>query len=229
MASQKPNMLEAFQQSARKDGTAGAATQQHSSAARPGVRTEAHTEDLLGTQPRAPRTLAAWLPVALLGLPVAMAGTYWLASQLGSETRAAGDTPASEPALQAVKPTSPAAPVTEPAPQEVAKDTRTDDDRRFLDLANRFTVRAIQYPNDKRGRRLALAAYEHLRAAGLPAISPLTLSEIVVVCVGAEPGRSGLLAQTRKRLQAISGPPPQNEPGAFEDAYDVNIDDYIDR
>jgi hypothetical protein len=181
--------------------------------------------------------------VALLGLPVAMAGTYWLASQLGSETRAAGDTPAlssdeverdlgalaSEPALQAVKPTSPAAPVTEPAPQEVAKDTRTDDDRRFLDLANRFTVRAIQYPNDKRGRRLALAAYEHLRAAGLPAISPLTLSEIVVVCVGAEPGRSGLLAQTRKRLQAISGPPPQNEPGAFEDAYDVNIDDYIDR
>ncbi len=291
MASRKPNMLEAFQDSARAAQRAhvqernAAAKGTPAEAPKPSVTGSNETgpnatgpthassgsthggapathgmevfgDDVLGTRPRSARGIPAWMPVAVVVLLVAMAGTYWVTRELGREARADGGAGASIAEdvandLRALsgEPESGVAPITAPpgnqrgstghdftgnegsASQEAApvNSSLTADDQRFLDKNNRFTVRAIQYPNDTNGRSLAMQAYKHLRSAGLPAISPLEMNDIVVVCVGAEPGRAGRLAEIRTQLQGLAGPPPQNEPGAFSGAYDVNIKDYIDR
>jgi hypothetical protein len=254
MASRKPNMLEAFQHSAR---AAREASEQEAKAQRSGAPKKAAPaepersrqptttpsnadlfgDDLLGTRPLARPGFPIWMPVAVIVLLAAMAGTYWVTRQLGNEAKAGGgdselelpeDVELDLRALSDETEGPAVTPKTQPS-VEPATSKLTADDRRFLDTANVYTVRAIQFPRDARGKELARAAYKHLRDAGFPAISPLEMNDIVVVCVGAEPKRSGRLAQIRTRLQDLDGPPPQNEPGAFSGAYDVNIDDYYDR
>jgi hypothetical protein len=248
MAARKPNMLEAFQQSARaaqeakareegapkQPAQASAAPPSPEPAPRPralaGV--DRFGEDLLGTRPLPRRGIPTWIPVAVVVLLVAMAGAYWVARELGREAAAGetGSTPLStetEKDLSAISGGS-VAPVQPPQGGGPVEELLSANDLRFLDKANRVTVMAIQYPNTPQGRGLAEKARAYLDGAGLPVISPVERGKDIVVLVGAAPDTSGL-QQIRTKLRATPGPPPQNEPGAFDDAYYVNIDDWIER
>lgn len=101
-------------------------------------------------------------------------------------------------------------------------------DRAFLDRKNHYSVRAIQFSADDRGDELAETAYDYLCGLGLPAVAPITQGNIQIICVGAAPTRNAEIEQIRSTLRALPGPPPANEPGAFESAYLVNIEDQID-
>ncbi|MCB9914294.1 MAG: hypothetical protein H6828_03970 [Planctomycetes bacterium] len=245
MASKKPNMLEAFQQSARSPQSDDLAASAPPRAARPqpadaprghgrgaldpfaGAASAARTRVSFG--------VPAWLPVAVVVLLVAMAGTYWVARGLARESRA-GDGPPElgadvrEDLAALGQDPAGAAPATGPVTDDPIDDRLTDDDKRFLDKRNRYTVCAIQYANDDRGQALANVVTAYLRTQGFPAIAPIeTTDGHVLVCVGAEPVRSGTLEQLRARLQALPGPPPRSEKGAFKDAYDQNIDAILAR
>lgn len=244
MAPKKPNMLEAFQRSAREAQQAdagGQAPAPRRATPRPSRRSsgEAFGASLMKT--RGPG-LPSWLPAAVLILLVAMAGTYWFTRNLSRSAQAgagersgeAGSAELDEALDQDLRslvedadPRGAARPPAAGAPDHAS--SMPEADRRFLDKANRFTMRAVQFENDARGRELAMAVHAHMRAEGLPVVTPVELGDILVVCVGAEPILDGRLLQIQDRLQALDGPPPQNEPGAFAGAYAVNIDDYITR
>jgi len=196
-------------------------------------------EEVLGTGPRpALPGIPAWIPAALVVLSIAIAGAYWIGGKLGGETRA--EEPGSAPPLEAFEADyaqAEEAPAVAgesrppaPPPSNAKGSDLTEDDRRFLDPSrSRYTVRAIYFANDREGWSRSLSTYYYLRRAGLPAIAPIEKGEIVVICVGAEPSRTGELEQIRDRLQALPGPPPESEAHAFESAFFVNIDDQIDR
>lgn len=199
-------------------------------------------EEVLGTGPRPPLSgIPVWIPTAVVVLVIAIAGAYWIGGRLGGETHA--EEPGTGPPLEAFETdlglaleapsgaggSSPQAPAPSSARASEASDL-TEDDRRFLDPnRSRYTVRAIYFDNDREGWSRSLSTYYYLRRAGLPAIAPIEKGEIVVICVGAEPSRTGELEQIRDRLQALPGPPPESEARAFESAFFVNIDDQIDR
>jgi hypothetical protein len=248
MAARKPNMLEAFQQSARAAQEAHAREErapkqpaQASAAPSSPKPVQAPREpaggisygsELLGTNPLPRRGIPTWIPVAVVVLLVAMVGAYWVARELGREAAAGEPGTTSLPAeaeqdLSAISGAG-STPVKPPSEADPVEQLLSANDLRFLDTANRITVMAIQYPNTAQGRGLAEKARAYLDGAGLPVISPVERGKDIVVLVGAAPDTSGL-EQIRTKLRATPGPPPQNEPGAFEDAYYVNIDDWIDR
>lgn len=235
MSPRKPNMLEAFQASARADESAQAASAQAATppddpgaggplaggddAPRPHA-----VEGLMGTRRRSGAGRALGVALAVL---LGMALLFVAGRELSGLTRAAGpaepgDRAEAGPEL-AVPERTPATPSgAEPEPQEL-----TPDDLAFLSRGNRFSVRAIQFDADERGERLAYESYLYLREQGLPAVTPLTQGEVLVICVGAEPEQNGRLRDLRTRLHELAGPPPRSEPGAFDSAYIVNISDQI--
>ena len=115
------------------------------------------------------------------------------------------------------------------APPTTRKGRLLEHDRRFLDLANLFTIRVIYFDKGPSGKARIDATYLHLHAAGLPVISPILQGKRWFLCVGAEPSFNDQLKDIQSKVQALAGPPPQNEPGAFAGAYVVNIDDYVKR
>ena len=248
MAARKPNMLEAFQQSARaaqeahareerapkQPARASEAPSSPEPAPRPRALAGADRfgEDLLGTRPLPRRGIPTWIPVAVVVLLVAMVGAYWVARELGREAAAGGSGTSTLPVeaaqdLSAISGRGPEV-VQPPSGEGAVESPLSAHDLRFLDKANRITVMAIQYPNTPQGKGLAEKTRAYLDGAGLPVISPVERGKDIVVLVGAAPDTSGL-QQIRTKLRATPGPPPQNEPGAFEDAYYVNIDDWFDR
>ncbi len=197
---------------------------------------ESARDEILGTGPRPGFTgIPLWVPVAVVVLIAAMAGTYWIGDLLGGETRAGeptGDPLVEDFETDLVGGGDPAPEVTEPSPVPPPEEDAdlTEDDRRFLDKSrSTYTVRAIYFANDREGKARARSTYWYLRNAGLPVIAPVQKGDIVVICVGAEPTRTGELEQIRDRLHSLPGPPPESEPGAFESAYFVNIDDQVER
>lgn len=250
MPSRKTNMLEAWK--ASHDAPSQAPQPAAPSAApRPRPAPRARPPRLAGEPgplalaipERAPIFLA--LTLAELGL---LALAFWLgratASGPGTEAPVAGlaaspdswsfpegsasapeTAPASAP--QAEEPegaASPAAPAL-----ELDAEGRTADDRAFYDKSNRYTVRAIYYGNTPKGWKRALTAYRYLRGHGFPTVAPIDQGDIIVLCVGAAPERSGPLTELQERVRNLPGPPPASERGAFAGAYFVNIDDLVER
>ncbi len=168
------------------------------------------------------------LPVLVVGVLVAMLAMFFLGRWFSSpdETKAAG--PGSE--VGELAGTGDASNAL--SDYNATVDRRTTHhgitDREFLHRKNRLSVRAIEFPADERGSALALATYEYLLGLGLPAVAPITQGDVEVICVGAAPSRNAELERIRTTLRSLPGPPPQNESGAFESAFFVNIEDQID-
>jgi hypothetical protein len=104
----------------------------------------------------------------------------------------------------------------------------TLDDERFLDPANLYTVRVIEYRRDERGVDLARNCYAYLRRQGLPAIWPVEQGSALILYVGASSDLKELESLTRY-VAELPGPPPLSRPREFEGAYRVNIDDVVYR
>lgn len=193
------------------------------------------SEDVLGVSPRGrhprrPLSIPSWLPLALIVLLLAMAAAWGIGRLLrgGGETRAQEPNGAEDVVLKFEEDLA-AAGAGDQASQNVRNGLLLEDDRRFLDPANRFTIRAIYFNEGPSGKARIDATYHHLRAAGLPVISPITQGKMLILCVGAEPALNERLKDIQSKVRALAGPPPQNEPGAFADAFAVNIDDYVER
>jgi len=101
-------------------------------------------------------------------------------------------------------------------------------DKAFMDPANRFTIRLIQYKNDAAGQQRAQETAEYLAKQAIPVVSPISLGKNVILCADAKP-RTEDLARLLKHVKQISGPPPQSEPTPYSSAYVVNIDDVVKR
>jgi len=198
----------------------------------PPVRQRARENDeLLGISPQRTPGAAQRLPWVLAAIVIGMVAMFFVGRDFGRETEAGpGDDVEPNVVDDGVVPEGPGAgsdsrPI---APASGNSPKLNDDDVAFLSRENRFSVRAIQFDKNGRGPGLALEAYRYLRDAGFPAVAPITQGEVLVICVGAEPSRNAELQRLRAELQRLPGPPPRNEPGAFESAYYVNIEDQID-
>jgi hypothetical protein len=105
----------------------------------------------------------------------------------------------------------------------------TEDDRAFMDPANKFTIRVIQYDASEANLERARATAEHLRRKeGLPIVGPISMGHVLVLAAGHAP-KIGDLDALLKHVQALPGPPPQEKSRPFASAYVVNIDDVVKR
>jgi hypothetical protein len=105
----------------------------------------------------------------------------------------------------------------------------TEDDRAFMDPANKVTIRLIQYDNTETNLELARTTAEHLRRReGLPVVGPISMGKILVLAAGHAP-RIDDLQGLLKHVKTLPGPPPQEKRQPFADAYIVNIDDVVKR
>ncbi|MFN0009007.1 MAG: hypothetical protein ACKVXR_13985 [Planctomycetota bacterium] len=105
----------------------------------------------------------------------------------------------------------------------------TEDDRAFMDPANKYTIRLIQYDANEQNLERARATAEHLRRKeGLPIVGPISMGKILVLAAGHSPKISDLDALL-KHVKALPGPPPQEKSRPFSTAYVVNIDDVVKR
>ena len=96
-------------------------------------------------------------------------------------------------------------------------------DKAFLDTTNRFTIRTISYGRSSMEQDLAFKAYDHMRAEGLPVVTPLGIGDSLMIFVGAAASR----AEIEPLLKSVrSTPGPGNDRTAFRSAYIVNIEDY---
>lgn len=105
----------------------------------------------------------------------------------------------------------------------------SEDDRAFMDPANRYTIRLIQYDASEANLERAHATAEHLRRKeGLPVVGPISMGQILVLAAGHTPKIADLDALL-KHVKALPGPPPQDKVRPFATAYVVNIDDVVKR
>jgi len=101
-------------------------------------------------------------------------------------------------------------------------------DKAFMDPANRFTIRLIQYNNDEAGQKKARETAEFLKKQAIPVVSPISLGKNVVLAADAK-ARTEDLAGLLKHVKTLAGPPPQEKQTPFSTAYVVNIDDLVKR
>ena len=105
----------------------------------------------------------------------------------------------------------------------------SEDDRAFMDPANKYTIRLIQYDANEQNLERARATAEHLRRKeGLPIVGPISMGQILVLAAGHSP-RISELDGLLKHVKALPGPPPQEKSRPFATAYVVNIDDVVKR
>jgi hypothetical protein len=105
----------------------------------------------------------------------------------------------------------------------------TEDDRAFMDPANKYTIRLIQYDNTEANLERAQATAEHLRRKeALPVVGPISMGKILVLTAGHSP-KIADLGSLLKHVRGLHGPPPQDKGLPFADAYVVNIDDVVKR
>ena len=103
---------------------------------------------------------------------------------------------------------------------------KTAADRAFWSTANKYSVRAIQYPRTDAGEKMAWQTYDYIGAQGLPVVTPLAKGDAILICVGARPTMADL-ATVHDRLRALPGPQPDIDRRPFRSAYLVNIDDVV--
>jgi hypothetical protein len=108
-------------------------------------------------------------------------------------------------------------------PPEVAEGA-TAADRAFLEPANRYTIRAVEYGRNEREQALAFAAYDQLRENGFPVVWPRHKGEFLYLFVGAAASMQDL-KDVLERLWATPG--PGRDKDAYEKAFVVNIEDYL--
>lgn len=199
----------------------------------PSVRQRTRENDeLLGISAQRTGGSARRLPWIVAALVVGMVAMFFVGRDFGRETEAGPDDgqDSTYEVDDVPVPKGPGAEtnrrVDSPPAGNGAK--LNDDDVAFLSRENRFSVRAIQFDKNPRGSKLALESYHYLRAAGFPAVAPITQGKVLVICVGAEPSQNAELRRLRAELQRLPGPPPRNRQGEFESAYYVNIEDQID-
>lgn len=257
MTPRKPNMLEAFQASARAEQEQReAAANEAAPSATPGADAPApearagaggpfdaaepatppsparqrapENDELLGIAPRRTPGTAQRLPWIVAAVALGMVAMFFVGRDFGREAEAGpGD---ETPPAESDDPVVPAG----PGPDEGGGAERatpsdlTAADLAFLSRENRFSVRAIQFDANPRGSKLALEAYLYLTELGYPAVAPITQGEMLVICVGAEPELNSELRRLRDELRQLPGPPPQSRAGEFDSAYEVNIADQID-
>lgn len=201
-------------------------------------------DDVLGTAPLQGRGFSPRTMLLVVGILVAMVVVFQLGRDLGSSTEASepadspvtrGDDPrgstergSKDAGSNAPATGAPSAAKDETSEKPASAADLSDDDRAFLSLDNNWTVIAISFDNNERGRKLAIETYHHLRDQGLPAISPLTRGNYYTICVGAEPNRNAAIEKVRADLRKLAGPAPRNEKGAYSDAYFANIEDLVD-
>ncbi len=281
MSPRKPNMLEAFQASAKAEkarqaaaeaaegstayaaaapGATGAGAEDSDDSvgvggpfagttkpvtAQPAVRPDVHIhpKDLMSGSPEPSdsslrRALSGGgkgvklsqlqLPVLVLGVLVAMLAMFFLGRWFSSpnETQASG--PGIGEMAYSGDPDGALAAVRTYQDPTLDESNLTAADRAFLDRKSRLSVRAIEFPATERGNKLANITYEYLLASGLPAVAPITQGEIQFICVGAAPTLNAEIEAIQAALQAMPGPPPGNQVGAFSSAYFVNIEAQID-
>lgn len=160
--------------------------------------------------------------VVLLGLALAVA-TLVLVALLRSGDEAGQMVAAAPPASAATAPTRPAA----EAPP--ANPSRTKYDNQLYDLANRYTVRLIQYPNDARGLALATDTYRFLLKGGYPVASPILLAngKGIVLCADAAPTDVELIP-LRDNLRGLRYPTDSKD-RPFATAFVDKIDNVLAR
>lgn len=101
---------------------------------------------------------------------------------------------------------------------------QTEADRAFLDPANKFSIRVLEYRRTERDEVLAFAAYDHLRAKGFPVVWPRHKGNSLFVFVGAAPRQSDLDGLLRELWKT---PGPGRDAKPFDDAFVVNIADNL--
>lgn len=258
MTPRKRNMLEAFQAGRDLPGPISAdrpsaGTRQHAAgplaegpgdlasagagAARPALEVRSDAGPPRARGDALPVLVPAALVVLLLGFWLGRLSTGWwgggpapASGDLAFETRVADG--AREPGREAAPaPPDPGRAAAAQAPgATVSPEGYTADDLAFLDKRNRITLRAIYYDATPAGRRKALESYQHLRAHGLPAVAPLEVGDLVLICVGAAPRLNDPeLERLRQRLLTLEGPPPLSEPTPYATAFQINIDAVVVR
>lgn len=166
------------------------------------------------------------LVLLALALAVATLAVVMLLRRTGSGGGDAANVQAATPATAPAPAPTPTAPTTAPAAPEVA---RGPHDAALYDARNRYTVRLIQYPNDKQGLALATEAYRWLVKFGYPVGSPILLANGrgIVLCASAKPTKEELvpLRDSVRRLRY----PESSKTMPFSDAYIDEIDDVLAR
>ena len=105
----------------------------------------------------------------------------------------------------------------------------SEDDRAFMDPANKYTIRLIQYDSNEQNLERARLTAEHLRRKeGLPIVGPISMGNILVLCAG-HSAKIADLDALLKHVKPLPGPPPQDKGKPFATAYVVNIDDVVKR
>jgi hypothetical protein len=175
------------------------------------------------------RVVQTALVLFLVGISLA----YWLGQKSTAEVAAAphaGGDAATNGAL--VRPS-----VEKPIPRagsELAEQNSkiaangTAHERAFMDKANKYTLRLIQYKNDEAGLKAARAACDVLlNREGLPVVGPIVRGEILLVCAGYA-SKQPDLDSLRTYVRELRGVSNKNDK-PFAGAYVVNIDDVIRR
>lgn len=168
------------------------------------------------------------LVLLALALAVATLAVVMLWRRTGSGGADAANVQAATPTTAPTPAPTPTAPPTAPATAapEVA---RAPHDAALYDARNRYTVRLIQYPNDKQGLALATEAYRWLVKFGYPVGSPILLANGrgIVLCASAKPTKEELvpLRDSVRRLRY----PESSKTMPFSDAYIDEIDDVLAR
>lgn len=170
--------------------------------------------------------LALALAIAILALVFLLrdrsTGSTEEAVQAAGSAQPAGGVQTPAPAAQVPAP----APAPKPASSGAA---RTPHDDALYDARNRYTVRLIQYPNDKQGLALATEAYRWLVKFGYPVGSPILLGtgKGIVLCASAKP-TSEELVPLRDNLRRLRYP-ESSKTMPFSTAYIDEIDDVLVR
>jgi hypothetical protein len=166
---------------------------------------------------------AAVLVLALIGI-----GAYFVSRFAATPTLAADQETSGNDAGKGALGTGLAAGADLVEKNQAAARMGTAVDKAFMDPANRFTIRLIQYNNDEAGQKRARETAEFLKKQAIPVVSPISLGKHVVLAADAK-ARTEDLAGLLKHLKTLAGPPPQEKQTPFSSAYVVNIDDLVKR
>lgn len=177
-----------------------------------------------------PKLVPAALAVLLAGFWLGRASTGWWGSDAPADPVRAGDLAFETRVLDGTAGAAePAAPTPDVALEIPANDF-TADDLAFLDKENLVTLRTQVFDATPDGLRQALDAYVHLRKLGIPAVAPFVTGDLTYLCVGAAPSvKDSGLAELKKRLETIPGPPPRSQATPYATAFLINIDQVVTR
>jgi len=211
MVLRKPNLLDAFQASA-PEGKKAPPGKQPASAAGPFAQERAAPSAApkiamnrrsLWSQMASDRLVQFAFVVCVAGVGIAYyvgrSGTPGHTAQAAGEDGQGGTALRENPAGAAQLP-DPAE-----ANRKAAALSQFSNDAKFLDPANKYTVRVARYANDEAGKKAALADRDYLRTEGYPVVQPYLVQNWYVVCVGFAPTMAEL-GQMLDHVAKLAGP-----------------------